>query len=102
MRGHPGLLMYTTASLLVLCGCLLNEANPEASLLLTILMVVLTFPAGLLVVTVLAVAARLFGPLSPPVLETTTTWLLLATAGFLQWGYLAPWVLRKLRSQLDS
>jgi hypothetical protein len=80
-----------------------NSANAEAAALLLIAMVVITLPLGLLVVVVLGLVSWAlaqvgvvvsFGGVAGQVL----VWAILLGVGFVQWRYVAPWVIRKLQT----
>lgn len=99
---HPGLWLYVTVAMAALLIWIPNSADPEAAGLLLIVMLVITFPAGLVLAVALALGARVLYELhvtaSFGVVGHVLTWVLLLCVGFLQWRYLAPWVIRKLQT----
>ena len=99
---HPALGLYFAVGIGGLALYLANSENAEAAALLLITMVVITLPIGLLVAAVLAISARLFDQTgltgSFGVFGQVVLWAIFLGVGFVQWKYIAPWVIRRLQT----
>jgi hypothetical protein len=99
---HPALGLYFVVALGALVLYLPNSGDAEAAELLLIDMVVITFPSGFLVAVVLALGSQLLEQIgltaSFGVVGQLLMWALFLGVGFLQWQYIAPWIIRKLQT----
>lgn len=77
-----------------------NSANDVGPLFLW-LMIMLTFPSGLLVASVAALIVVLVGSDASVSISPTgyyvSLWLVFVVAGYMQWFRLLPWLWRKIR-----
>jgi hypothetical protein len=99
---HPALGLYVVGASTALGLYLFSSADPEAALLMTLLMIVITLPSGLILAALLALAAGFTDDwglaASFGMAGQVLTWALFTIVGFFQWRYLAPWVIRKLQT----
>jgi hypothetical protein len=99
---HPALGLYFAVAVGALVLYLPNSGNAEAAAVLLILMVVITLPIGFLVAVLLGLGSRLLEQVgltaSFGVAGQLLMWALFLGIGFLQWRYVAPWVIRKLQT----
>lgn len=69
------------------------------------LMIVLTFPAGLLVASAAALMVMIVGSSAPESISPTgyyvSMWLVFVVAGYMQWFRFLPWLWCKIRKSAD-
>ena len=98
---HPALGLYFAIGIGGLVLYLPNSENTEAAALLLITMVVITLPIGVLVAAVLGLSSRILDQAglsgSLGVFGQVVLWAIFLGVGFVQWRYIAPWVIRKLQ-----
>ncbi|WAC74274.1 hypothetical protein OU995_06005 [Roseateles sp. SL47] len=95
--------IWVLAAVAVLVSCLLlydGKPNSDAELLLGYGMMVLAFPLGMGITTVLGVLARVLFESTGYVFTTSyvsmlVTWLMLFAVGYLQWFVLVPCLWRR-------
>jgi hypothetical protein len=99
---HPALGLYLAVAIAALLMWLPNYANAEAGQLLLIVLLVITLPSGLVLGLLLGLGVwgldKLGISLAVGLVGHLATWASFVAVGFLQWRYLAPWVIRKLQT----